>query len=109
MWEAMMFPYFVKVEVHHTYGVNGCASWEEVHTLPNVVYDIHDNIIAMCVWQLHDEVHADLVPPFTWCQHWILVRGRSVAHMSQCTRTFAATSNSMTQVLKDNCHLSLIW
>jgi hypothetical protein len=62
----MVAPYLLEEQSGSTFSVDSGKCGNEVSTLADDVDYIHDGVVTVGVWQLHYEIHADLVPLLCW-------------------------------------------
>ena len=59
-----------KEQMGHSEGHDHHVCWNEVGHLTHRVYDIHDHVIVMRLWELNNEVNADGIPMELWDGEW---------------------------------------
>jgi hypothetical protein len=64
--ETMKFPYVSEEELRCSLDCNGCVSGDEVGPFSCQVYQYHDCIVPMSLWEVYYEVDQYCLPLFAW-------------------------------------------
>jgi hypothetical protein len=62
----MVLPDLLEVQSDCSFCVDHSVSGNRVHSFSDTVNNDHDNIIAMCLGELNNEVNTDNVPSIFW-------------------------------------------
>ena len=69
-WKSMQFPDMCKAQASRSEGCDRSMRQNEVGHLTHGIYNIHDCIVAVRLWELDDEVNADGVPMELQNREW---------------------------------------